>query len=104
MRDGRPPSSRERAAAASYNVGHFGLSLETSAAVMGALVSLDLYGLPEDSLDTYRARVQAATPADLAAAARRLLHPERAAIVVVGPAESLVPMLEDLGEIEVVAP
>ena len=104
MRDSRPPSSGELAAAASYNVGRFGLSLETSAAVMSTLVSLDIYGLPEDSLDTYRTRVRAATRDDLAAAARQRLHPERAAIVMVGPAESLVPLLEGLGEIEVVKP
>ena len=104
MRDSRPPSSQELVAAASYKVGRFGLSLETSAAVMSTLVSLDIYGLPEDSLDTYRTRVRAATRDDLAAAARQRLHPERAAIVMVGPAESLVPLLEGLGEIEVVEP
>jgi zinc protease len=104
MRDARPPSSQELVAAASYKVGRFGLSLETSAAVMSTLVSLDIYGLPEDSLDTYRTRVRAVTQAKLAEIARQRLHPERAAIVVVGPAEQLVPLLEDLGELEVVQP
>ena len=37
----------------------------------------------------------------MAAAARRLLHPGRAAIVVVGPADALRPQLEGLGSIEV---
>jgi zinc protease len=104
MRDSRPPSSQELIAAASYNVGRFGLSLETSAAVMRTLVSLDIYGLPEDSLDTYRTRVRAVTRAELVAVARQRLYPERAAIVVVGPAEQLAPLLEGLGEIEVVKP
>ena len=44
------------------------------------------------------------TPADVAAAARHRLHPERAAIVVVGPAAALAPQLEGLGPLEVVEP
>jgi hypothetical protein len=42
--------------------------------------------LPPDSLDTYRTRLAAVTRDDVAAAAQRLLHPERSAIVAVGPA------------------
>ena len=53
---------------------------------MASLVDLDVYGLPEDSLDSYRGRVRAATRAEIAALAQRLLHPERTLIVLVGPA------------------
>jgi predicted Zn-dependent peptidase len=38
------------------------------------------------------------------AAAKARLHPERAVIVVLGPAKDLVPQLEGLGPIEVVKP
>lgn len=69
-----------------------------------ALVELDVYGLPEDSLDTYRARVRATTAEQAAELARRLLHPERAAIVLVGPADRILPQLEGLGPVEVVKP
>jgi predicted Zn-dependent peptidase len=41
---------------------------------------------------------------DVADAAETRLHPDRAAIVVLGPAEALVPELEGLGEIEVRKP
>ena len=99
-----PPDAEELANAKSYAVGRFGLSLETSNRVLGSLVELDVHGLPRDSLDTYRARVRATTTEQVAALARDLLHPERAAIVVLGPAEQLVPALEGLGEIEVVSP
>ena len=85
-------------------VGRFGLGLETSAAVLRGLVSLDLYGLPEDSLDTYRARVRAVDTAEAARVARAHLHPERLAIVLLGPASQLVPQLEGLGPVEVVEP
>ena len=44
------------------------------------------------------------TQDEVAELARELLHPDRAAIVLLGPAEALVPQLEDLGPVEVVQP
>jgi len=99
-----PVTADELAHAKSYSVGQFALGLETSTAVMGSLVNLEIHGLPEDSLDTYRARVQAVTPDEVHGLAETLLHPERAAIILLGPADALVPQFEDLGEIEVVTP
>jgi zinc protease len=99
-----PPSRDEIANAQSQTVGQFALGLETSSAVVGALVDLDVHGLPEDSLDTFRRRIRAVSVEDTARAARDLVHPDRAAILAVGPAEKIVPRLEDLGAVEVVLP
>jgi zinc protease len=99
-----PPDEAELRAARAPLVGRLALGLETSAAVVESLVELDVYGLPEDSLDTYRGRVRATSVEDSARMARSLLHPERAAIVLVGPAESIVPQVEDLAPVEVVTP
>ena len=99
-----PPSEEELRDARALTVGRFSLGLETSAAVVAALVDLDVYGLPEDSLDTYRSRVRATRVEDTARMARTLLHPERAAIVLVGPARDIVPQVEDMGLVEVVTP
>jgi len=99
-----PPSPDEVTNAQSQTVGNFSLGLETSSAVAGSLVDLDVYGLPEDSLDTFRGRIRALTAEDTARAARDLVHPERAAVVVVGPAEAIVPQLETLGTVEVIQP
>jgi predicted Zn-dependent peptidase len=68
------------------------------------LVNLEAFGLPRDSLDTYRARVRRVGLVEVADAAASRLHPERAAIVVLGPAADLVPQLEDLGSVEVWEP
>jgi len=103
-RTSEPPTEDEVREAGALSIGQFGLSLETSAAVMAALVDLEVHGLPRDSLDTYRSRVRAVTAADAAEQARQRLHPGRAAIAVVGPASELVPQLEDLGPVEVVEP
>jgi zinc protease len=99
-----PPDARELGDARTLAVGEFALGLETPEAVMSALVDLDVYALPADSLDDYRARVRGTTTGMTAEAARRLLHPERAAIVLVGPAAALTPQLEGLGPIETLRP
>ena len=99
-----PVTEDELAKAKSYSVGQFALGLETSSAVMGSLVNLEIHGLPEDSLDTYRSRVNAVTPSEVHALSNALLHPDRIAIVLLGPADALVPQFEDLGEVEVVTP
>lgn len=99
-----PPTESELRDAKSLAVGRFAMELETSAAVMSSLVDLEVYDLPQDALDTYRGRVRAVTPEEAAESARQLLHPDRAALVLVGPAEALRPQLEDLGPIEVVTP
>ncbi len=85
-------------------VGSFVLGLETSTAVTEALLDLDVYGLPADSLDTYRARVMQVSLSDLAQAAATRLHPARAAVVVVGPAAALAPTLEGLGPLRIDQP
>jgi zinc protease len=99
-----PPSRDELARVQSQRAGQFALALETSAEVAAALVDLDVYGLPRDSLDTYRGRVRAVTVEETSAVARELIDPARASIVVVGPAETLRPQLEPFGPVEVVTP
>jgi zinc protease len=104
IRGQRPIDEAELEKFISYNVGRFGLSLETPSAVLWALIDLDVYGLPEDSLDTYRSRVRAVRLEDVSEAARQHLFPDRAAIIVLGPASDLVPQLEALGPVEVWQP
>lgn len=100
----QPPDESELSWARTLTVGRFSMSLETSGAVIESLVDLEVYGLPRDSLDTFRARVRALTEAEVAKAARDHLHPERTAIVLVGPSAALLPQLEGLGPVEVVVP
>ena len=106
IREDRPVSEEEFGKFISYSVGRFGLSLETSASVLSSLVDLEVHGLPTDSLDTYRSRIRALTLDEVRSAAKTHLHPDRAAIVLLGPAEDLVPQMEGLGveEIEVWQP
>jgi predicted Zn-dependent peptidase len=104
IQEDRPIKEEELRKFIRYNVGRFGLSLETSDAVLSSLVNLEVHGLPPTLLDTYRDRVRRISIADLNRAAVRRLHPDRAAIIVLGPAELLVPELEGLGPVEVWQP
>jgi zinc protease len=100
----QPPSEAELRDARALAIGRFALGLESSAAVMNSLVDLDVYGLPEDSLDTFRGRIRATDAEQVARMTRQHLHPDRPAIVLVGPADLLVPQFEDLGEVSVLSP
>ena len=50
----------------------------------GTLAELVLYDLPNDYFTTYRDKVEAVTPADVARVARTYLDPSRMTILVVG--------------------
>jgi len=99
-----PPTEPELRDAKSETAGGFALGFETSESIVAALVGLDVQGLPENALDTYRASIRGVTTADTAASAQDRLHPERAGIVIVGPAAMLAPALESLGPVQVEKP
>jgi zinc protease len=99
-----PPAGEELDHARSLRIGSFPLALETTDALVRALLDLDVYGLPRDTIDTYRGRMREITPEQIAEAANALIHPERTTIVVVGPAADLRAPLATYGEVEVVAP
>jgi zinc protease len=87
----------EVADAAGYMAGIFPMQLQTTDGLSGKLSTLAVYGFPDDYFDHYRDRLLAVTPEDVREAARRRLHPDRAAVVVVGDADELRGPLEALG-------
>lgn len=99
-----PPTEAELADAKTQTVGGFALGLETSAAIAGSLVSLDVQGLPRDSLDVFRGRIRGLSTDDAATAARGRIHPDRVAIVLVGPAAELQSQMSGLGPVEIIKP
>jgi zinc protease len=74
----------ELSLATSYLDGVFPIRYETTDAIAAALANLIIYGLPDDYFDRYREHVRAVTAADVLAAARAHLHPDRVQIVAVG--------------------
>ncbi len=79
------------------------LSLETLAARTSNWLAIDSRGKATEYFDRYDERVDALTPAAVASASRRWIDPERAVIVVVGPAARLRSQLGRFGDVEVVS-
>ena len=76
---------------------------ETSGAVLGALMNIDMLGRPDNYYETLPAKYRAQTTASLDQAARSSLDPKAFTWVVVGDAAKVRPQLEKLGmPIEVV--
>jgi zinc protease len=57
---------------------------------------LEFYGYPADYLETYKAGLEKVTLADLTAVAKKYIHPERLAVLVVGNGPEIKPGLDDL--------
>ncbi|MGC6330388.1 M16 family metallopeptidase [Rhizorhabdus sp. FW153] len=72
-------------------------SFETSGDLLGALISLDTLGRPDDYYEKLPARYRAMKAADLDAAARKAIRPDDLIWIVVGDAAKVEPQLEDLG-------
>ncbi|HEV7588674.1 MAG TPA: hypothetical protein VGO40_11225, partial [Longimicrobium sp.] len=92
--------------ARNFLAGVFPLGMQTTDGVSGKLSTLATYGLPDDYYEHYRERLLAVTAADVLAAARERLWPDRAAVVVAGDAEKIRGELEalDAGPVVVLDP
>jgi zinc protease len=101
-----PVTDAELADALSFLSGSFPLPMQTTEGLAGKLETLIVHGLPDDYFDHYRESIMAVGAEDVLAAARRLLHPDRAVVVVAGDGARVAPELEALGEgpVEVVDP
>jgi predicted Zn-dependent peptidase len=85
----------------SYMVGVFPYTLQTIGEVAKRLETLATYGLPDDYFPRYLERVGTVTREEILEVARRQIHPERIAVVAVGPVEELERQFEGLGPVTV---
>jgi zinc protease len=69
---------------------------DTPDKVLAESVRLEFYGYPADYLATYEAALKKVTVADLTAAARKYIHPDKLAILVVGNKSEIEPGLDAL--------
>jgi zinc protease len=98
LRD-EPVTAGELRATQGFLAGSFPLRLETPAQIASQIAEVRLLGLPLESLTGYRERINAVTTADVQRVARQYIHPERAAVVVVGDAPRLMEMLDGIAPI-----
>ena len=69
---------------------------DTKDKVLAERVRLEFYGYPPDYLETYKAALEKVTVADLNAAAKQYIHPDKYAVLVVGNGAEIKPGLDDL--------
>ncbi len=84
------PPDAEMAQTRSYLIDSFPLSVETPGNIADLIVGLRLFGLPDTWYDNFRTRVQGVDAATALSTAQRYIHPDRAAVVVVGDADARV--------------
>jgi zinc protease len=96
IREG-PPSESELAEVRDFLVGVFPLRFESTGGIAAAIEPLAVYDLADDWWHTYRAHLEAVTPADVRAVATELVRPEEALILVVGDAATLREPLAEAG-------
>jgi len=99
LRD-EPVPPEELDAARNYLAGSFPLRLETAGQVAGQLAQSLLLGLPLDDVTRFPDRIRAVTAEDVQRAARTHVHPDRAAIIVVGDAGDVLEQLDGRAPIQ----
>ncbi|WP_291228029.1 pitrilysin family protein [Dokdonella sp.] len=77
---------------------------ETTRAVLGAISSIVSYNRPDDYVQTLKGRIEAQKDADVNAAAKEIIHPDKLTWVVVGDLKKIEKSVRDLklGEVKVI--
>lgn len=76
----------ELADAKNFLTGVFPIRVETQSGLIGQIAAQQVYGLPDDYLETYARNVRAVTAEDVRRVAEAYIHPDRIAMVIVGDA------------------
>lgn len=80
----------------------FVFDFDSTEKVLAERMRYEFYGYPPDFLERYRAAIEKVTPADVDRVARKYLHPERFAILVVGNAKDFDRSLASFGKVTTV--
>ena len=93
----RPFSEVELNRAKDNILNSFLFRYDTKDKILDERERLEFYGFPADYLETYQAGLEKVTVADVAAAAKKYVHPDKLAILVVGNGPEIKPGLDALG-------
>jgi zinc protease len=91
------PFTEEELARAKDNIlNSFLFRYDTREKVLAERVHLEFYGYPADYLETYEAALEKVNIADLERVAKKYIHADRMAVMVVGKKDEIKPPLEEL--------
>ena len=77
----------------------FVFEFDSAEKVLAERIRYEFYGYPPDFLERYRAGIEKVTPADVDRVARKYVHPDRLAILVVGNAKDFDRKLTTFGTV-----
>jgi zinc protease len=92
----KPFTEAELARAKDNILTSFLFRYDTPDKVLAERERLEFYGYPADYLETYEAALEKVTVPDLDAAAKKYIHPDKLAVLVVGNESEIKPGLDDL--------
>jgi len=92
----RPFTEEELKRAKDNILNSFLFRYDTREKVLAEQVRLEFYGYPPNYLETYEAAIRKVTVADLDAAAKKYIHPDKLAVLVVGNKGEIQPGLDTL--------
>jgi zinc protease len=92
----RPFTQEELARAKDNLLNSFLFRYDTREKVLAERERLEFYGYPADYLETYKSAIEKVTVADLTAVAKKYIHPDKLAILVVGNGPEIKPGLDEL--------
>ncbi len=92
----RPITEAELERAKGDILNSFLFRYDTREKILDEREKLEFYGYPADYLETYRAAIEKVTLADVSAAAKKFIHPDKLAILVVGNGPEIKPGLAAL--------
>ena len=92
----RPFTQEELNRAKDNILNSFLFRYDTRDKVLAERVRLEFYGYPADYLETYKAGLEKVTVADLSAVAKKYIHPDKLAVLVVGNGPEIKPGLDEL--------
>jgi zinc protease len=98
------PTDREVATVQRYISGLYPARLETNEAIAGAIADVVHYGLTDAWISHYRERIAQVTVKEAAAAAKAHLFDGSRAIILVGNAAALKPLVAKYGKVTVMQP
>jgi zinc protease len=92
----KPFTEIELARAKDNILNSFLFRYDTRDKVLAERERLEFYGYPADYLETYKAALEKVTLADLTAVAKKYIHPDKLAVLVVGNGPEIKPALDEL--------
>jgi len=92
----RPATEEELKRAKDQLLSSFLFRYDTREKVLAEQERLEFFGYPANYLETYQAALEKVTVADVNAAAKKYIHADKLAVLVVGNHEDIKPPLDDL--------